>query len=101
MRFENRELAGDMVIAEDLIVTGSISGDARVESGGRLLLRGTIRGDLTIEAGGFVDLRGMVLWDVHNVGGELRVLGTIGGRMDDRSGNTAVDPGARILNRVR
>jgi cytoskeletal protein CcmA (bactofilin family) len=96
MREETGTIDGDVQLASDLRLTGTIAGTAVVGPGAYLILEGTIDDDLILDLGSQVDLNGTVLGDVYNRGGNLHIAGTVLGSVYRESGYTAIGPGAEI-----
>ena len=95
MRKQAGKTQGDLVLDDDVELVGVVTGTVIVKAGATAQLRGLIVGCLVVESGAVVGLRGMVCGDVRNHG-ELRVHGTIGGRLLKLEGTAVVEPDAYI-----
>src|SRR4051794_25360640 len=96
MREETGMIDGDVQLASDLRLTGTIAGTTEVGPGAYLILDGTIDDDLILDLGSQVDLNGTVVGDVYNRGGNLHIAGTVLGSVYREAGYTAIGPGAAI-----
>jgi len=84
---EHGKIDSDILLREELIFHGMVTGNATVDNGGRLILHGMCCKNLIIKKGGECYLHGTVTGDVDNIGGYLEVYGTISGflRTDDNA----------------
>jgi hypothetical protein len=83
------------VLASDTLVYGQLIGDSTVPHGVLLVLRGQIVGSLTVETGGRAEIAGQVTGDLIN-GGEVTIMGMVGGRFVDAGGTANIAPDAVI-----
>lgn len=81
MRVEEGTVIGSVTVEETLLLKGTVTGDATVESGGELELDGTVSGMVRVRPGGSASVNGTVVGDVVN-DGALVVRGMIIGRLD-------------------
>lgn len=96
MRVEHGQVPGPVVINDDYVLHGMVTGDAMVSRGGHLQLFGIVTGDLRIEDGGSAEVRGIVSKDVLNAG-SLEVYGIIVGRLSSTSeASTTLVPGSQV-----
>ncbi len=100
MRIENKKIEGDIKIAEELTVNGTITGSAVVSSGGKLILNGIVKQDVILERGSYVELYGEVEGDVHNHGGELKLYGKVNGSLYKDAGVIVIHPTAVIKGKI-
>ncbi|WP_394834451.1 hypothetical protein LVJ94_48935 [Pendulispora rubella] len=68
-------------MAEDLELHGVVSGTVTVSGKATLVLRGMVIGDVILEARSAVEIFGIAARDVINLGGRLRVHGTVLGKV--------------------
>lgn len=91
-----REIRGkvdeDVVINDESELTGMITGNVRVTTGGVLVLRGMCCRDVIVETGARLIVRGTVSGAVINRGGEVTIFGAVGAV----EGEAEIDPDARI-----
>jgi cytoskeletal protein CcmA (bactofilin family) len=104
---------GDLLVTNELSITGTVTGTIYVHSEGLLVLMGVAEegvvvldggyarisgttGRLLVGPGGRATLTGTALGSVTNDGGRLAIEGTVHGRVTTRSGETSVAPGATI-----
>jgi cytoskeletal protein CcmA (bactofilin family) len=104
---------GDLLVTDELSVTGTVTGTIYVHSDGLLVLVGVAEegvvvldggyarisgttGRLLVGPGGRATLTGTALGSVTNDGGRLMIDGTVRGRLTTRSGETSVAPGATV-----
>lgn len=95
---ERGTVRGDVVVAEEYHLHGTIKGNVLVQKNGRLHLDGVVDGNVVIESGGMVYLHGTVNGDVTNRG-MLNVAGMVNGVLNDLGGTTHIEPGAVINER--
>ena len=95
---ERGTIDGDLEIADDTRLYGSVSGDVAVKSGKTLIVHGAIGGALILERGSIAHVYGTVQGDVVNRGAELRVWrsGTLRGTLRHRSSETKIEAGAQV-----
>lgn len=98
MRIENGVIDGDLVVTEEFILNGILTGTVVVGVGGDLELNG-VAYHLVVQCGGSASLRGVVRGNVTNEGGILTVLGVVTGALNCISGQTIVAPGAIVHNK--
>ncbi|MFJ8217670.1 hypothetical protein [Bacillus cereus] len=96
MKVISGKVEQDLVLKEDLRVEGMVVGNVAVETGKTLIVNGMIVGNLHIKEESFVEIHGNVNGDVLNEGGELKVYGTINGRLFRERGRTIVDTKATV-----
>jgi hypothetical protein len=104
---------GDLLVTDELSVTGTVTGTIYVHSDGLLVLMGVAEegvvvldggyarisgttGRLLVGPGGRATLTGTALGSVTNDGGRLVIDGTVRGRVTTRSGETTVAPSATV-----
>jgi cytoskeletal protein CcmA (bactofilin family) len=104
---------GDLLVTDELSVTGTVTGTIYVHSDGLLVLMGVAEegvvvldggyarisgttGRLLVGPGGRATLTGTALGSVTNDGGRLTIDGTVRGRVTTRSGETTVAPSATV-----
>ncbi len=93
---ETGKVEGNLLVIDDRLLHGMVTGSVTVTVSGYLELHGMVCGDLILEPGGIVALHGMVVGNVYNRGGDLDVYGTIRGSLHDEGGATVVDPDAIV-----
>lgn len=87
---------GDLVLNENLELTGMVCGDLVVSSGFRANVLGTVTGRIVVEKDGLLILDGLVSNGLTNNGGTAKVYGCVEGGINDISGNTIIHPNAKI-----
>ena len=100
MRLDLGKIRGNLRIAEELPISGQVTGSVVVAAGGKLKLDGKIRGDLTLEPDSYAELRGMVKGNVINQGGTLDVSGMVVGDVRHESGVSVVHRTAVVHGEV-
>jgi cytoskeletal protein CcmA (bactofilin family) len=78
MREENGTIRGDLLLTEDLRLTGQITESCTVPSGLHLDLHGLIGGDLQVDAGGTAEIFGTVGGNLV-ADGMVTLFGTVNG----------------------
>ena len=89
-------IKGDQDIRGHTSLIGQISGCVTVFPGVHLVVRGLITGQLILQPGSFIVVYGRVHGDIQNEGGTLKVYGQVDGTITTPTGNTLIDPGARL-----
>lgn len=79
---------GDLVVSDEVCLTGVVTGGITVTANGQLELRGVCCKNLVIEKEGRATIYGVVNGDVENRGGELSIFGVINGRILVDRGHT-------------
>ena len=102
MREERNRVQGDVIVDEAYTLWGSISGDCRVMTNGKMYVRGAIHGDLRVEEGGRVHIFGNVGGNLY-VGRKAKVInsGTVVGNATNDGGRLFVEADAKILGHVK
>ncbi|MEN3034840.1 MAG: polymer-forming cytoskeletal protein [Candidatus Methanosuratincola sp.] len=100
MRIENKKIEGDIKIAEELTVNGTITGSAVVSNGGKLILNGIVNQDVILERGSYVEIYGEVEGNIHNHGGELKLYGKLNGSLYKDSGVIVIYHNAVIKGKI-
>ncbi len=102
MREERNRVQGDVIVEEPYTLWGSISGDCRVMSGGKLYVRGAIHGDLRVEEGGRCHIFGNVGGSLY-VGRKAKVInsGTVIGGATNDGGRLFLEADAKVLGPVK
>jgi hypothetical protein len=77
---------GDLVVSEEICVTGVVTGGVTVTATGQLELRGVCCKNFVIEKGGRAKIYGVVSGDLSNLGGELSIFGVVSGRISSDRG---------------
>jgi cytoskeletal protein CcmA (bactofilin family) len=96
MMVEHGQVPGPLVVTDDYVLHGMVSGDAVVARGGYLELLGMVTGDLRVEDGGSAKVRGIVSKNVLNAG-TLEVYGIIVGRLSSTpEASSTIVPGSQI-----
>lgn len=80
MKFESGTIEGNISIADDLNLLGTVKGSITVAFGGKLYLRGTCTNNLIVQPGGIAFIFGTVGNDVHNAG-TVELEGTVNGNV--------------------
>ena len=97
MRIEDEKIEGDVQLAQELTLSGMVTGNITVVDGGLLNLNGTCCKDLPLLEGAKVYLRGTVGGSVFNRGGYLEIYGTVAGSLHTtQEGSTFIDPDAVV-----
>jgi len=99
MRVENSKVNGDLKIDDEVTFNGSVSGNATIMPGGRVILNGKVGQDLILEKDSKVELFGYVSGNIYNRGGELVVHGTIDGAIY-KSGIIIIHPEATLKGKI-
>ncbi|MFT3801032.1 MAG: hypothetical protein QM766_07410 [Burkholderiaceae bacterium] len=86
MRTESGLINGDLVVSEEVRLTGLVAGSILVVDGGVLNLHGMCAGSLTVNRGGRALVVGMVRGDVIKNGGEVEIKGMVGGAVRSGTG---------------
>jgi cytoskeletal protein CcmA (bactofilin family) len=104
---------GDLLVTNELSITGTVTGTIYVHSEGLLVLMGVAEegvvvldggyarisgttGRLLVGPGGRATLTGTARGAVTNDGGRLVIDGTVHGRVSTRSGETSIAPNASV-----
>lgn len=96
MKVEHGQVQGPLVVSDEYVLHGMVTGDATVTRGGHLQLFGMVTGDLRIEDGGSAEVRGIVSKNVLNAG-SLDVFGIIVGFLSTTSeASTTIAPGSQV-----
>ncbi|MBL9129639.1 MAG: hypothetical protein JNG86_00460 [Verrucomicrobiaceae bacterium] len=91
------KVEGDLLVSEEICLTGMVTGSISVAETGRLEMRGMCCKSLVVQKGGQATIHGMVNGDVVNRGGDVSIFGMVGGGViDDDGGSTKVDSAAMI-----
>jgi len=93
-------IEGDIVVENELLLHGMVTGNVIVKESGSLFLHGMVIGNLTVESGGNVELHGTVCHDVYNRGGYLKVFGVVDGILFDDSEHTYLDGKCIVKGRI-
>jgi predicted acyltransferase (DUF342 family) len=102
MREERGTITGDVVVAEDYTLWGTIVGNVRVIDGGKMYVRGSIYGKLNVETGGRVHVYGNVARDlVVHKGAKVIHSGVLGGVAVNRGGRLLIDATGRVAGKVK
>lgn len=88
---------GDLVVTENLVLYGFVTGSVTVEAGAAVELYAMVDHDLVVKPGAVVDMQGYIKGSVYNQGGELRISGTVAGQVHRQGGQTTVDPNAVVI----
>ncbi|QIP19156.1 hypothetical protein HA514_05780 [Enterobacter kobei] len=88
---------GNLVLNENLELTGMVCGDLVVSSGFRADVRGMVTGQIIVENDGVLILNGMVSNGLTNNGGIAEIFGYVKGGVNEISGNTIIHPNAKIV----
>lgn len=99
VKFENGKVSGDLVVENDLILNGMVTGDIHVKNNSKLMLNGMCLGNLQVDVGSEVDIRGTVQGDIKNLGGILKINGIVQGNVSD-AGTTVVSEGAIVKGSI-
>jgi predicted acyltransferase (DUF342 family) len=102
MREERGQISGDLVVHEKVDLWGSVGGNCRVVTGGKLYVRGSIYGDLLVEYGGRVHIYGNVAGNLW-LGSNTKVIhsGVIGGNVTNDGGRLFIEKASKILGKVK
>jgi hypothetical protein len=76
-------VAEDLVVEEDTVVDGIITGSAIVRPNRTLIINGIVTGNVVIEQDAQVELNGIVSGDVFNQGGIFHKKGILSGSIVD------------------
>ena len=87
MTSEHGKIDNDLLLSEELIFHGMVTGNVTIDNGGKFILDGMCCKDLIIKEGGECYIHGTVVGNVDNIGGYLEVFGTISGHL--RTSNNA------------
>jgi cytoskeletal protein CcmA (bactofilin family) len=102
MRDEKGHLVGDAIIAEPLVLWGSITGNVVAVEGSKFYLRGVIYGDLDVQSGGRVHIFGSVSGNVTvQDRAKLIVSGVVAGNAINCGGRLYIESAARVLGKVK
>ncbi|EIK94015.1 hypothetical protein PMM47T1_24014 [Pseudomonas sp. M47T1] len=99
MKMENGKIVGDIQIAEDFQLNGTVTGSVTVSPNAHFQLQGMVLKNLVIEAGGSAEINGTVQGYVTN-SGSLVVRGVIKGLLSTLSGTTETTASARISSQA-
>jgi autotransporter passenger strand-loop-strand repeat protein len=88
-------IVGQFTVTHDVVLRGTVDGDAWVTGGAALTLYGAVTGDLHVDAGGFAIIRGTVNGAIINKGGRVEVFGTVGEVTG--FGTTHVDQAGKVI----
>jgi hypothetical protein len=92
---------GDLVVDDDVLVVGAVTGNIRIEGSGHLRLEGTTSGHVLIHANGAATIQGEVYGSVLN-SGLLIVAGEVHGRLIESGDSiTSIGRGASIAGARR
>ena len=80
-------IEGDLVVSEEICLTGVVTGGITVTATGQLELRGVCCKNFVIEKGGRAKIYGVVSGDLLNLGGELSIFGVVSGRISTDRGH--------------
>jgi cytoskeletal protein CcmA (bactofilin family) len=100
MRAESGKIEGDLEVKDAFVITGMVTGNIVVISGGILDLHGMCVKNVIVRSGGTARLHGMVSGDAINEGGSLEVHGTVNGAVRTVNGTTVVSPSAVVVRGV-
>ena len=81
-------ILGDHVVAGDVTVSGVVVGSVTVRPGARVSIDALVTGDLIVQTHAAVVIGGTVRARVRNHGGQVEVLGTVRGGVEDVVGET-------------
>ena len=96
MKVIKERVSGDVMVLEDTLLQGIVTGKVCVARGANLMHHGMIVGPVTLEPGAEASIFGFVKGDVVNKGGDLRVYGTVNGAVKTEAGSTRIDKDAFI-----
>ena len=92
----HNQVSGPITISDDVELHGTITTEATVARGGRLIVYGMIAGDLIIKEGGAAEVRGMVTGSVLNRG-VFRLGGFVSGSIrDEANGRSEIAAEAKV-----
>jgi hypothetical protein len=92
------KVEGDVTITEDTQLNGMIVGNATVSRNVTLIAHGLITGNLILSEAAISYVYGTVDGNIINNGGHLEVFGYVKGKVVRQSGETIIDPNAKIDN---
>jgi hypothetical protein len=72
---------GDLIVSEEICLTGIVTGGITVTATGQLELHGVCCKHFVIEKGGRAKIYGVVSGNLSNLGGELSIFGIVSGRI--------------------
>jgi cytoskeletal protein CcmA (bactofilin family) len=102
MREERGQIDSDVLVSEPMTLFGSVGGDVRVVSGGKLYLHGIVIGALIVDEGGRVHIYGTVAGNVRVLSGAKIVhSGVIGGDVLNEGGRFYSDLAAVVNGKVK
>lgn len=100
MKFENRQVSGDLLVDYDLTLNGMVTGNIQVSNGYKLILNGMCLGGLKIGENSEVAISGTVQGNIENHGGLLKINGIVHGDIAD-AGVTEVSEGAIVKGSIK
>lgn len=101
MREERGQIAGDVVVSDEMELWGNVGGNVTVANGGKFYLRGAIYGNMVVEPGGRVHIFGQIKGDVTiHKKTKLVHSGVIGGDLINEGGRLYVDRTAKVGGKV-
>ena len=71
-------IVGQVTVTHDVVLRGTVEGDAWVTGGAALTVYGAVTENLHVDAGGFAIVRGTVHGAMINKGRRAEVFGTVG-----------------------
>ncbi|HAV1600049.1 TPA: hypothetical protein JG832_000895 [Enterobacter hormaechei subsp. xiangfangensis] len=86
----------NLVLDDDLELSGMICGDLVVSDGCRADVRGMVTGRIIVEKGGILTLHGMVSNGLTNNGGDVEIFGFVTGGLNEVAGTTIIHPNSKI-----
>jgi cytoskeletal protein CcmA (bactofilin family) len=102
MREERGTIAGDLVVAEELTLWGSVGGNVSVIEGGKFYMRGACYGDITVEWGGRLHIFGRVIGTLTvRRGAKVIHSGVLGGDAINKGGRLYIDSTATINGKIK
>lgn len=102
MRDERGQVAGNVVVYEPYTLWGSVGGDVKVVTGGKLYVRGSVYGSVIVEEGGRVHVLGNIMGDlVLHRRTKVIMSGRLGGDAINDGGRLYIDEGAKIGGSVK
>lgn len=102
MREERGRVYGDITIAEPYTLWGAVSGDMRVNDGGKVWLRGHVGGDVIVDFGGRVHVFGHVAGSlIMFKGSKVIISGVIGGSATNKDSRLFIGRNGRVLGKLK
>ena len=98
MKRVDSKIDGSLLVEEDLLFHGMITGDLTVPSGRMLKMHGLVSGDLVVEKGAEADVHGKVNGAVRNQG-RVRIFGMVKDLFEDAGADTLVDAKAVVTGK--